>query len=271
MAENVAADAQFSLVTVLKPFVGFEDKYQGQAATIPVAFPGTIATEAKSGTAGTQSGFDPNLLSGLRVPLGSRIQLWIPQAGGNDGEGQPVSSYQYFVAWRYRNVRDFRIDRRPYHIRDQRAGIPDTTAPVGTQERSVIPAAIRSVLYEPANPGGFANALADLRVEAIVPTLNNLAIQPPFLPNGNRAVIQQGIFDPTVFGTVASNPIWQPVWLDAEGDEMIIFATRVDVTNPWNFAVGGEDFGFSDIYGDGDNRHAVLPNVGIYVVTGSNP
>jgi len=282
MSDFVAADAQFANVRVIKPFQNFEGVYQGQSAAIPIQFFEVGKNPRDGAAAERQVGFDRNLSRGIPMPFGSRVCLWLPMAVSSDGAQQPTLStqnYQYFIAWRYRNVRDFRNppgeeQRKPWHIPQQRAGQPDTRPAPNGGERSFLPAAIRSVVYEMANPGALANAVQDLRVETVVPKLNFPAIQPPLLPDGTAAALQQGVLDPGVFGPQATNPLYMPFWTDTEGDEMMIFATREDVTAPgatWDFTDSASDLPFSDVYGTGNGTHAILPDAGILITQGTNP
>ena len=112
MTEATLVDAQFGVARVIKPFPGFESVYQGQPVSTPIAFPGTLDDDAG------KPGFDPNLLKGIPVPLGSKILLWIPTAFNQTpaGDFQNVVDYKYKFLFRLRNLRDFRESRKAYHF-----------------------------------------------------------------------------------------------------------------------------------------------------------
>jgi len=261
----VMADAQFTLVNPLRPFEGFEEVYQGQSVTRPIAFPGTLDINAG------KNGYASNLLGAIPVPLGARLGIWIPAAVAL----QIVRVYTYTLHWRMRSLQDFRNAagnndlRRPYHLRNQSPGAPDTT--VGTQPRFVVPCANDSIIYEQPEPAtlfdpGIARTLKQVyEIGEAAGSFN------PFTPTGTEAIFQQGVLDPAVVGTqVAGDPIFTPLWTDVMGDELLITVTRdVDDGANWDFA--GVDLPFSNIYGDGNGTHGLYPQVGIYIFTGTNP
>jgi hypothetical protein len=273
----VAADAQFSTVRILRPYKNFENDYQGKAANIPVNL--TPEGEPRDpAAADKRPGFDPNLVAGLPVPQGSRVQLWFPQCIKRVAGVTVVTPYAYFIVWRFRSIQDFispsdpgRI--QPFHFPRQRPGQPDTTVPPpGEQRRFVIPASLRSVGFEQAEPAGLGTAVLNLRPVAVIPLLDEPTVTLPLLPGGVTGSVQQGVFDPAVFGDDAKKADWQPFEVDAEGDEMLIFAVRATLGQDlvWDFAApASSDFAFSNIYGTGNGAHAAIPEVGIYVQTGT--
>lgn len=267
----VAADAQFSVARVLKPFDGFEAQYQGQNYDLPIACPGGADSQTTNGI----NGFAPNLMRGTAVPLGARLLVWIPvaiTAGG--GGGTIIQSYSYSFVWRLRNVRDFRQDRRPYHYPRQSPGAPDSSV---AQPRFVIPAAIDTVIYEQSEPVGLYGTRAVQRAyeqtyEVAFGFENGTEV---ILPDGSRGIFQQGVLDPGFAGALgAGAAMFTPLWMDAAGDELIVLARRTnrpDPDNGWDFTQATQDLPFSDIYGTGNGIHDPYPDVGIYIFTGTNP
>jgi hypothetical protein len=257
----VAADAQFTLANVLKPFPGFETVYQGASHANPVAFPG--GTDPRAG----EVGISANLIAGHPIPLGARVLVWIPVAV----LAPTVTIYEYTFVWRLRNTRDYRVNavrRPPFHFGKQRPGAPDSSvAPV--VPRFVIPAACDVVMYEQAEPAAFGSGV--MRVVNQSYRIGDGGGQvEPLLPSGGIGIFQQGVLDPnTATPQGASDPIFQPIWMDAMGDELIILAKPQNVAGNWDFA--GTDLPFSNIYGTGNAAHAAFPDVGIYVFTGTNP
>jgi hypothetical protein len=258
LSEAVLPDPQFTLVKTLRPFEGFEAVYQGQPASTPVAFPGGLSPDAG------KPGFDPNLMAGISVPLGARIVLWIPLAVSAGS----VELYTYTVYFRLRNVTDFRNRQLPYHIGKQFPGVPDTTIGTGGA-RFVIPAASQVILYEQAEPAGaFDAGVMNLRNQQLVP--RGGGIIEPLLPGGGTGVMQQGVYDPVADPGLANDPIFNPFWFDAEGDELIILAQRTDqAAGVWDFS--STDLAFSNIYGTGNGTHAIFADLGIYMLSGVNP
>lgn len=259
-SHHVAADAQFTWASIIKPFPGFEAVYQGQSHAIPIAFPGV--RDPRAGT----DGFSPNLLAGIKVPLGARLLIEIPVAV----LAPNVAFYDYTFVWRLRNVRDFRVDRTPFHFPRQSPGAPDSTVPPA-QPRFVIPAATDVILYEQAEPAAFGNGVMRV-VKQVYRIGDGGGAGDPLLPDGANGIYQQGVLDPATAGAqAAGDPIFQPIWCDVMGDELIVTVNPVptEPVGTWDFA--GVDLPFSNIYGTGNGAHPVFRDIGIYVMTGTNP
>jgi hypothetical protein len=311
VSQNVLADAQFTVAGVLRPFDGFEAVYQGQAVTIPIAFPGTLDDDAG------KPGFSPYLLRGMPVPMGAKMALWFPQVT-NDAEGNQLIDYRYLLVWRLRNVGDFQRRRLPYHLSKEAVGAPDTWlagSPAQPLNQFVLPSATETVLYQqpevtlPAPIPGVitapGRAQGNLRTELInipgdllatfvtaglpllppnaAPNFANVFPQPPATGgNGIRPLgaYQQGVIDPRISNT-APGAMFRPYFTVAKGDELIVICYRnnnVDAipgSAAWNF--GGLDQQFSNLYGtnamppSGQVSHKPFPDLGIYVFAGSNP
>lgn len=267
----VAADAQFSVARILKPFPGFERVYQGVSYASPIAFPG--GADDRAG----QEGIAPNLMKGTPVPFGARLLVYIPVALTEiGGQGVALQQYNYSFIWRLRNVRDFRQDRRPYHFPRQSPGAPDGVA---GEPRFVIPAAIDTIIYEQAEPSA-AGEKAIQRAYQQTYTVG-LGFEPgtrPLLPGGVQGIYQQGVLNPAdVTALGAGGALFTPLWMDAAGDELIIIANRTTPSEPpppggnWDFTLAAQDLAFSDVYGTGNGSHEPYPDVGIYLFTGTNP
>ncbi len=263
----VAADAQFSVARVLKPFADFESAYQGEPSFRPIAFPG--GRDPRAG----QDGFSPDLMRGVPVPFGSRLCVYIPAAfTQTPGPTTFVQPYNYSFVWRLRNVRDYRQDRRPYHFPRQSPGAPDST--LGGGPRFVLPAAIDAVLYEQGEPAPGTRAVQRAYQQTYTVGLGYEFATLPLLPGGGAGgSYQQGVLNPADVGLVGANgAIFTALWMDAAGDELIILANRTnEALGPWDFADDATDAAFSDIYGTGDGAHPSYPDVGIYLFTGTNP
>lgn len=299
MSQNVLADAQFTVASVLRPFDGFEAVYQGKAITIPIVFPGTLDDDAG------KPGFSPYLLAGLPVPLGAKMQLWFPAVAGL-ADGQPVYDYRYVLTWRLRNVGDFQRRRLPYHLKKESNGAPDTWLAGSASSPDnlfVLPAATETVLYQQpeappstgivTSPGfGFGN----LRSEAVdvpsdlletavtaglpllppnsAPNFANAFPQPPTASGQTPlGAFQQGVIDPAV-SNLAPYPLFRPYFTVAKGDELIISCYRNNSPNSaiaWDFAATDQQF--SNLYGTNAYgvSHKPFPDLGIYVFAGSNP
>lgn len=273
-------DAQFTNARILKPFPNFERVYQGKAQQKGIAFPGTRDPRA---TAGEQN-IDPNLMAGIPTPEGSRVFLWFPMCVSPVPPGDaanPFGFYSYTLVWRFRDTgstssaaRAARTRSVMGHMPQQTLGAPDTTS--GTAQRQIIPASWHVIAYEDAAPASGTGNLV-IRREKITPRLDTVSdLAQPLLPDGTDGVIQQGVLDPASLGVdsqIALMPMFMPFWTDAEGDELIIIANRetVEAEGTWDFTDPGEDLAFSNVYGTGNGTHAIYPQLGIYVQTGTNP
>jgi hypothetical protein len=296
VSQNVLADAQFTLASVLRPFDGFEAVYQGQSSLVPIAFPGTLDPDAG------RPGFSPYLLAGLPVPLGAKVQLWFPAVVGLSDD-QPVLDYKYLLIWRLRNVGDFQRRRLSYHLLKESYGAADTLLAPAEPARFVLPAATETVVYQQAEPLPIPPLLTGpgpgqgvLRTETIAVPSDSAELLPsvglPLLPPNAApnfaspfpaapsvtplGAYQQGVIDPQ-YALVAPYALFRPYFTVAKGDELIIVAARNSAAAAplWDFSTF--DFQFSNLYGtnafppSGTTSHKPFPDLGIYVFTGSNP
>jgi len=266
----VLADAQFGFVRVLLPYADFEDDYQGQSGSVPIAFPGGRDPKAQA----NQLGFDPNLQLGHNVPRGSRVDVGIPIC---ENPAAQIQDYRYIFVFRDRNVHDYRTggnrgNRTPYHYARQGLGAEDTTLAV-PQSYFPIDARFHGLGYEQTEPAAGALAILNIYPEAVVPKI--LVNYLPLVPGGNTAAIQQGIYNPqwVLNAKKANRADFQ---LDALGDDLIILAQKIPnqggIFADWDF--DNEDVAFSNIYGRGGyavKLHPVFDDAGIRVTTGSNP
>lgn len=272
---HIAADAQFGIVHILRPFSGFEAVYTGQSAIRPIMFTeGGQATDPLAGT----TGYSARLIKGLSVPLGARVVLWLPLLVGIIAAPLAIWNYKWAVTWRLRNTFDFRQSRIPFHLGKQGVGVPDTTVPLANQARVVIPACVQSTLYSQPRPEIFSSTnnfgpTAINQAELIMVDATNVGAA-PLLPSGVNGFFEQGLSDPA---TTAQNQSYIPYEIQAEGDELLIGVTR-DVTADfqtttaaanWNFAVDQVDHQLSVNFGNGSGT--TLPDIGVYVMSGSAP
>ena len=271
MSEAVLADAQFSVARVFRPVEGFESIYGGQSSRQPINIPGGRDPDAG------QTGFDPDLISGIPVPMGSKVMLWIPTIFQDNGGGDfQIVPYRYQLIWRLRNLRDFRErrGRSAYHFPRQSPG---------ASNQFVVPAAQNIIIYEGPKqtrnngPTGSQFSMTpevygthDAVIERIeFPSATPL---PPLVAAGVNGAYQQGVA--ALSGIEVNDTVtFNCVQFDAQGDELVIALDRLDdegTTGPWNFSdPNGTDFGLSNFFGTGTG--SIIRDLGIYVFTGSNP
>lgn len=264
MSEAVLADAQFGIMRTVRPKIGFEDTYEGMSAARPIyMFEGNKNLDqlAEDGT----PGIDPTLARAIPVPMGARVILSLPNVFWDEG-GATFRGYEWLIIWRWRNTFDYRQTRNPYHIPKQGSGPPDTTAPAGTQERVVIPAAYNTITYIQTEPVlELGRAVQHVHAEDL--EFSQFAVPGPFLPDGTEQAIQQGILNPALIAD-AKQPQFMVHEVQAFGDEMLIAARRsASAVGTWAF--GSTDLRFSQFLGNGTGQQ--FPDVGVLVSVGSAP
>lgn len=256
----------FGTARILRPFEGFEAIYQGQSSFVPIMF--SLLGKATDPLAGDE-GYSSKLLRGMPVPIGTRLDIWLPNINATDLFGPVLEGYNFEFTWRFRNAHDYRKDVAPYHLAKQTGGAPDTTGG-GNLPRVIIPAAYHSVVYNEAEPSAVrGNAVNNLRIEDISPRGGGTLL--PFLPDGTSGIFQQGLLDPGIFSTVASIPTFNVYDIMAFGDEILVGVYRDFATlGPWDFTFAtGVDFLFSALFGNGSGT--AYPNLGIYISPGVAP
>jgi len=275
VSENqfVTADAQFGNAKILRPFPTWQAVYQGVNANRPLLFAedGRIH-DSQAG----KPGYSPWLMSGLSVPLGARVVLWLPKVSYTVvAQANAQFPYSWKIAWRMRNLYDFRTNRIPYHIPSQSLGDASTLAG-DTGDRVVLIAAAETVPYVGAEPvlNPLINAIpsnVDLRNAAVNTELpNNSWYHLPIDENGNRLTYSQGVFDPGAppvgyQSQSVRSVAFQIYETQAVGDEMIIVLERDNsVVTDWDFTVAQADYILAQIIGSS-------ANIGVYAFIGSAP
>lgn len=267
MSNTVTLNAQMGNARVLKPPAGFEVAYQGLSAVDkPIALPGTLDIRAG------KRGYDANLLAGVAVPMGSRLLLWLPSAFTSEGLSMPV--YNWRILWRLRSSGDQAFaHERPEegtlqhglvgHLPQEFEGIPDTGA-----ERIIIPCALSPIVYEPAEPAGVVDAVSNLRGEQIAVQGNSYGTSdaPVLVSDPTQVgIASQGVYpNGDADNGQPSGPTYLPYATECLGDEFLLIVNRSGVA--WDF--GGPDFIFSRIFGTANGTQAIVPGLGVYVMTG---
>jgi hypothetical protein len=259
-ARNVLAVPEFGTIRTLRPYLGFESQYDGQ----PIGVYGLYLTEngkvLDSNAARGLAGYDPNLIPGVPVQMGTRILLWLPSIQANQLNGEP---YQYVITWRLRNVFDHRVAenaRPPFHLPKQGLGVADTTGP-NPGARVVIPAANQTVVYNASEPTLVcAPAQQTLRTEFVKACTTTIRL--PLMPDGSTGVVQQGILPSTSPGYTTPKFLVHEV--QAVGDEMIVSLTRDIGTAPaWDLS--GYDLYVAQAF------NSSVPDNGVLMTTGVSP
>jgi len=265
MSQTVAADAQFGIARILRPYAGFDNltpgngSYQGISTNIPIMLTeGGLALDPFAG----QAGYAPSLVRGLGVPLGSRVSIWVPSIPPNNGGVAPFG-YVYSAIWRLRNLHDYAVGRIPYHYPKQGSGVP-----VVGSARVVIPAASQSVIYNDGPAPTTLGGAATQSVYAEALTFNfsvNAGLGIPLIPGGTSGSVAQGLAPSDQEGAV-----YEIIELQALGDELLIGVTRSGA-GTWDFTPStGIDATLSAAYGNGLDG-TLFPDIGVYVMVGTTP
>lgn len=283
----VTTSPQISTVAVLRPFENFEAKYQGLTVVDnPISIPGTL--DSLAGTAG----YDPNLVAGARVPIGSKVFLWVPRLN-SPVYGDTVPDYQYQLVWRIRSLEEQNADAEDkltgnFGIRYD--GVPQvnsgasTTPAVAGGPRYVIPAAVESI-QTPATTVTEPQVISvnTAMYQVVAPSQYHAAVAPNYIPGGQKqghaVMLSQGYY-PDANGTGSATnddnragynggPQYDIIETVAKGNELVIYLTRVAGVGKeeWDFASSGLDQGLSIILGNGNGKG--YPGLGIYLLTGA--
>lgn len=282
MGDNTTTvSAQYSNVKVLKPPDDFETIYQGRSpASFPIAVPGTPDFRAGN------RGYDPNLIGGIPIPIGTRLLLWLPQFISN--EGVTEIPYLFRILWRLRTVEDqeeaatrSRSSSDPSsipvglqgHFAGPSAGVQTDGGVSGTpgQERIIIPACVTSIAYEQTEPTPVtAIAQTNLHSEQIFVGGQSFDPTGPPIVNagGTFGVVSQGVYPDTNADLIG--PTFLPFETDAFGDEYMLLIHRdASVVTEWDFSAGGQDFQLSQLLGTAGGSREIIPGLGIYALQGS--
>lgn len=272
MSEAVLSDAQFSVARVFKPFPDFETTYQGLSTRIPILFPGTLDPDAGRSFAG--GSFDANLVAGIPVPYGSKVQLWFPTIYLNTGTVEDpellIEEYRWQAIWRLRNLRDFKARRSAYHFARESAGASNQFVVPATQEVVLFEGPKQTLNSAGKAPGTLYSEEQFATHQGILERYSfpSATPLPGKVPGGAAdASYQQGV---SAFAGVNTNRqvTWNKVELDAGGDELILALDRLPTSGAtWNFTT--VDQGVSLFFGTGSG--ATIRDLGVYVFTGANP
>lgn len=256
--------AQLGIKHVLRPFNNALTVYQGQPANYWM-----MLTEQPSGLdefAGTP-GYPANLLAGLRVPMGARIQIWLPHIYTAQVDPANVETYQFSLVYRLRNLVEYRNSptRGPWHSPNS-LGTPDTTPGTGGP-RVLKPAAYRSYAVPqtpPADPPSQTREQVKVYPADLSPYAGNPAAGSPLAPDGTQGVIQSGVLDPNIVTPfTADSPFFDVINDVALGDELLIGVSRgTSKAANWDFT--GPDANFRIVFSSS-------VNVGVYVFIGKVP
>jgi len=217
-AQSVIQQPQMSMMRILRPYSTAYTVYQGKNGKYLLLV--TENGEPLDELAG--EGYSPNLVRGLPVVMGSRVNIWLPRL-------QPFTEtlatyYNWVVTWRLRNVLDMQKTGKPAHS-------PVTSTVAGIQP---VFAATHSVIYNQAEPTGTAPAVQHIAPEQfqvhpggdISGAATNLPL-PPYAPNGNPGA-----------GALGQ---WEVIDLTAQGDELVIGCYKSDAA-VWDFPDGQQDY-----------------------------
>lgn len=284
MSDTVVRTPELSTATILKPMTGFEQKYQGAPVLFnPIAIPGNLDRLAGL------PGYDPNLLAGVPVPVGSTALLYIPRVLPVYGSNSP--NYVYTFVWRMRAQAEAVADgnlQLSGNLGQRLQGVPEVSGN-SPGPRYVLPAAMDTITFtdaEPVSPGTFAGQnIRGLQEEffggewqaPLAPSFPNGSGTNPAAKLNNAGIVSQGLYPDTAISGIGSDyaragwrggPNYSAITKPIKGNELIILVTRESGTDTsWDFA--GPDAEFSEFYGTNNGQRAPIPNTGIQLYTGS--
>ena len=259
------SNPQMTCFQPVRPFNGFESIYQGRPGNTPIAFPGTLDPMAG------RSKYASNLLTGIPVPLGARLCAQIPMVV-DLYTCEPIYTYQFM--WRLRNQQQFNegmlsgksAPSAGYHLNGEVPGRREFGIDPST-DLYFMPGASDVEIFEQDAPTGDGAALLAVRQQNYLLQMESPWAQ-PLAPNASPAIWQQGVYQ---YSSNSNNggPTFFPLWMDVNGDELLILAYKVNPEVPWDFSEGGADHGFSNTYGTNGSGLPNNPNIGILISTGT--
>lgn len=290
-------DASYSKAFIMRPYTGFETQYQAEnARTLLMWSENGQPLDQRAG----DTGYSPNLVRGLPVPFGARVAIWLPYiqfTNAVDASSPaftliPQGFYGWRIGWRLRTLRDYRLNRKPFHYPKTSAGVPDSGA-----ARSIVPVAWETAvadqaIYTPPNSvlGVTARSMSVaqtfLRREDALTGAAHI-YDAPLLPASSptRGELSQGVLptDSPAFPTSDGNKAYRPMWLvyetKARGDELLLGCYK-DTTGgtadgAWDFQTGGVDAPLSAIFGSDvgeifEETTGPFPFLGAFVLYGSD-
>lgn len=283
---EVNASALFSNFATLRPFPDFMSKYEGlNALETPIALPGVL--DARAGS----PGYDPALLAGQPVPMGSQVMVWLPRFTQPFYGATVTPTYNYQFVWRIRPLQDQTSDTSDLltgHFGRTLPGAPQDAGaspnfPGDPGPRVVIPAAFETVqvtssvvgdprsisvqtaMYQVAGIGNAASPYA----APILSSYPGAVVGAP--KAGASAMLSQGLYPNGNGSPVPTNdnaafsggPQYVVAKTQALGDELIVLISRASQGGEANWDFETLDKGLATMF------NPSYPNVGIYVATGA--
>lgn len=248
------SEAQVGISSILRPPNNYRTDYERKAVDSESGFPLYLTSGGQLADEAGNPGYDQNLMRGLAVPMGSELILWIPNLVWTDGAGATFP-YEYMLIWRLRNVFDHRQSRIPYHFRGSE-GSPDTRPTAAPPERTLIPAAYDTIVYDQSAPLVTAQrAIQSARAQDVqfaATQLQGAALD--FA--GTEGAVQQGVYDPTAVAS-ATRPSYMTYRVKALGDELLLGIKRPSGTPESGWAFGGVDLNLATFLGDSTSKNGV--------------
>lgn len=250
------SDPQASMFSIMKPYQGFEETYQGAPVTYPIPLTPIIDDQVLvEENSNPSKDYDPRLIRYLPVPIGSTLMLWLPRIAYEQDVDTPEliePVYRYQLRWRLRSIQDFQRSRELIYSISSTLGAH--TSQSGTEPQMAIPACTGEVLT-PA-----------IATEANLLLGRNFAGEELSDSQGFYGMVAIPDFPEFVRGPV----FFPPMLIPALGNELAIYAYRDfnPEENPtWDFT--GYDQGFSLYYGvgSGDTTHPLYTSHGVYVTS----
>jgi hypothetical protein len=250
---------------VLRPFQGAPLVYEGQPSNGWMMLTEGDALDEMAG----QPGYPAELLAGLRVPMGARLQIWLPHIYTKQGTPSNVQTYNYSICYRLRNLLEFQTDptRGPWHSANS-VGVTDTTPGTGGP-RVLKPAGYRSVVVQgtaPSPPPDQTRIVMSAYPSDVTPFAGNPPAGFPLAPDGNMGIIQSGVLDPNGLLGIqpAASPLFDIINDVALGDELLIGVWRPQIAAAMTWDFNNADGNFFTAF-------TSSPNVGVYVFIGKVP
>jgi hypothetical protein len=269
---------QFGLAQIVRPDLNaLKNQYQGKSSAIPIAWPGVKDPAAWPDGVPPQD-YYPTLLAGTPVPFGSRVVVWLPVflrwTSAQKSIAQ-VAPYAWQFVWRLRNGQSYAqfstkgVPSAGYRFPspDKHAGFYTIPAAVGG---GITVAAPATPSFDPVNVGQLGQRSRPIEnwvqpSAAVLGDMTGIGSTNllPLLADGRNGYIEQetpALNNPPQ-GNLNLALSWNPVVVDALGDELILLQTP-PTTGTWDFTSPYSDKLLFDALEEN-------PDVGVYVISGT--
>lgn len=242
---------QMSMARILRPWTDYDQTYTGENGLNLLMFSdGGVALDDLQGTDGYKN---YRMVSGVSVPIGARVLLWLPRIA----PAVSVKGYAWVVMWRLRSLHDFELSKSVGQLKPAHLPIEG----MGGHTYFPVPVAAHTVVYNQAEPASTGPAIQNSYPEyfRVQPSFSQPAA--PFVP-GDAPATPSGALGQGLTPYLGKAG-FQVSDFTAQGDEMLLGLYKPSGDN-WDFESGNDDRALYTFL-------AESPYAGAYMMYGVSP